>query len=299
MPESLDGRRLLHVLRKLLGKSHPGSTQKLLRQGRVLVDGMRPAPAQPVRAGQKIVVLPRSTPKPPLQPNRRLRLDIAHEDEHFVVVRKPAGLAVHPGTGHGTDTLLNALLARYDRPLRELGEEGGYGLVHRLDRGTSGLMVVALSRAAYDDLRAQFAERRIEKEYLCLVHGLMCAARGKLAAPIEGREAATEWTVKERLGTHTLLAVRPLTGRTHQIRIHLAGCGHPVAGDRLYLDAARWKADRARLGLERPFLHARRLAFHHPRTGELLAFEDELPADLAAILEHLRHGSTATSPGGP
>jgi 23S rRNA pseudouridine1911/1915/1917 synthase len=223
------------------------------------------------------------------------------------VLDKPAGLVVHPGAGVASGTLVNALLAR----VRDLSGVGGVlrpGIVHRLDRGTSGLLLVAKSDEAHRALAQQFAGRTVEKEYLAIVHGVPARAAGSIDAAIgrdpvarrrmsvraaRAREARTSWSVEERFDGAALLRVRIHTGRTHQIRVHLASIGHPVAGDAVYggtrSASSRKPAARAALqSLARPALHAARLGFTHPTSGDRLRFEAPLPPDLVSVLEALR-----------
>ena len=219
-----------------------------------------------------------------------LDLRIAYEDEHLLVVDKPAGLAVHPGAGRQTGTLVHALLGRSAG-----GEEDRPGIVHRLDRDTSGLLVVARTEEAYRRLQSLVRRHRLEREYLALVHGRPRSRTGRIEAAIgrdrseptrqsldtdTPREAVTHFEVVELLPEYALLRVRLETGRTHQIRVHLAAIDLPVVGDRVYGVPG--------LGLERQFLHAARLAFPHPLTGEQVETESPLPADLAEALERAR-----------
>jgi len=224
---------------------------------------------------------------------------VRYADADVIVVAKPAGLVVHPGAGHHHGTLVHGLLARYPE-IAEVGDRARPGIVHRLDRETSGLMVVARTARAYEALVDALGSREVEREYEALVWGHPDSARGLIDAPIgrsstrrtrmavrkEGKDARTSYEVREWF-THpevALLTCRLETGRTHQIRVHLAAIGHPVVGDRSY------GGSRSGLVLGRPFLHARRLAFAHPVTGERLAFEEPMPADLEAVLADLRSG---------
>ncbi len=234
-------------------------------------------------------------------------LDVVFEDAHLLVVNKPAGLVVHPGAGANRGTLVNALLGR----VRDLSGVGGVlrpGIVHRLDRGTSGLLVVAKDDETHRALVRQFAGRTVEKEYLALVLGRPARPSGSIEAPIgrdpihrqkmsvratRGRPARSEYRVRESFDGATLLLVRIHTGRTHQIRVHLASIGHPVAGDATYggtrpPSSRRAAAREALSSLARPALHAARLAFVHPATGDRLSFEAPLPADLREVVERLR-----------
>jgi len=248
---------------------------------------------------------------PPPEPARPepedIPLDVVFEDAHLLVLNKPAGLVVHPGAGAPRGTLVNALL----RHVSDLSGVGGVmrpGIVHRLDRGTSGLLVVAKDDRTHRALSRQFAGREVEKEYLALVLGVPAAKTGTVATPIgrdpvhrrkmsvrapRGREARSDYRLAEAFDGASLLRVRIHTGRTHQIRVHLASIGHPVAGDATYggtrTPSSRRAAARDALrGLTRPALHAARLAFVHPATGERLAFEAPLPADLLQVLDGLR-----------
>lgn len=281
----------------------------LIDAGHVSLDGCRPRPSTHVKAGQAATLaLPAPAPATPVPEDIPLR--VVHEDASLLVVDKPAGLVVHPAAGHASGTLVNALVAR----VRDLSGIGGVlrpGIVHRLDRGTSGLLVVAKDDETHRALVRQFAGRSVEKEYLALVLGSPQRASGEIVAPIgrdpvhrkrmstrapRGREARTDWSVAERFDGAALLRVRIHTGRTHQIRVHLASIGHPVAGDPVYggtrTPSSRRAAARAALqALERPALHAARLAFDHPRTGERCSFESPLPADLEAVLAALRAAS--------
>jgi 23S rRNA pseudouridine1911/1915/1917 synthase len=219
-------------------------------------------------------------------------LQIVHEDDDVLVVDKPAGLVVHPGAGHATGTLADALLAHGAAG----GEEGRLGIVHRLDRDTSGLLVVARSSEAFERLQQLVQARALEREYLALVRGRPRSRSGRIEAPIgrdrrdatrqsldtdTPREAVTHFELEERLPRHALLRVRLETGRMHQIRVHLGAINLPVAGDSVYGIGGE-------LGLERQFLHAARLAFDHPITGQRIEATSPLPPDLAAALQRAR-----------
>jgi 23S rRNA pseudouridine1911/1915/1917 synthase len=224
-----------------------------------------------------------------------MRLEVLHEDRDVVVVDKPPGLTAHPAAGQPDGTLANALLAHYPE-MEGVGGPRRAGIVHRLDKGTSGLMVVARNAGSHALLTQQFKERRVTKRYLALVEGEVAPARGVIEVPLgrhprhrqrmapvrHGRPAATPYRVVERYGDHTLVEASPLTGRTHQIRVHFAALGHPLSGDATY--------GRRRPGLTRQFLHASFLAFRHPGTGEGVEFRSELPADLRRFLSQLGPG---------
>ena len=283
------GRRLDVVVAALPGVATRSLAERLIRDGAVLVDGERRAKSHRLEGGEELEV---ALPEPArLEPSEK-PLEVVYEDEHLLVIDKPAGLVVHPAPGHDEETLVNRLVG--------LGAAGGDpgrpGIVHRLDRDTSGLLLVARSERAYERLSSAIRERQVERRYLALVRGAPRSRTGRIDAAIgrdrtdrtrrsidtdTPREAVTWFEVRERLGERTLLEVRLETGRTHQIRVHLEAIGLPVSGDPVY-GAAR------DLGLERQFLHAHALAFDHPTTGERLAFASSLPSDLAAALEAAR-----------
>jgi 23S rRNA pseudouridine1911/1915/1917 synthase len=302
-----EGSRLDAWLTRRLPAHSRSRFQALIAEHRVLVDGASARASARLRAGQRVsVAIPEATPAVPQPEDIPLR--IVHEDGHLLVVDKPAGLAVHPGAGRPGGTLVNALLHR----VRDLSGIGGVvrpGIVHRLDRGTSGLLVVAKDDATHRALARQFAGRTVEKEYLALVLGVPERREAEITAPIgrdrarrktmsvrapRAREARTRFTVAERFDGAALLRVRIFTGRTHQIRVHLASIGHPVAGDVAYggrrpASAARTAAHRAALAsAARPALHAARLGFEHPATGARMTFESPLPEDIESLIARLR-----------
>jgi 23S rRNA pseudouridine1911/1915/1917 synthase len=221
--------------------------------------------------------------------------EVRWEDAHVLVVDKPAGIVVHPGAGRKTGTLASGLLHRYPE-LEGIGQEGRWGIVHRLDQGTSGLLLVARTAASFEFLTVEMAARRIHRSYLALVHGVPAMPTGTIDAPIgrdpvhptrkkvvpDGRSARTHYRVRESFGSASLLEVDLETGRTHQIRVHLATIGHPVVGDRSYTR----RADPVRV--KRIFLHAARIVFNHPVTGAETIVESPLPPDLVASLESVR-----------
>jgi 23S rRNA pseudouridine1911/1915/1917 synthase len=300
------GARLDSWIARQLPDLSRARVQALMAAGAVRLGGRPARPSARLRGGEEVTVeLPdpvAATPAPEDVP-----LVVVYEDARLLVVDKPAGMTVHPGAGRLSGTLVNALLHH----VRDLSGVGGVlrpGIVHRLDRGTSGLMVVAKDDEAHRALSAQFAAREVEKEYLAIVHGVPRARQAVIEAAIgrdpvhrkkmsvrapRGRAARSAYTVVEALDGAALLRVRIHTGRTHQIRVHLASLGHPVAGDATYggtrTPSSRRPAARAALdGLTRPALHAARLAFTHPGTGERLRFEAPLPRDLATLLAELR-----------
>jgi 23S rRNA pseudouridine1911/1915/1917 synthase len=256
----------------------------------VLVDGAARAKSHRLTGGEEVSFEPPGPAATELV-GEPMDLRIAYEDEYLVVVDKPAGLVVHPAPGHATGTLVHGLVG-----VAGGGEEERPGIVHRLDRDTSGLMVVARTAEAHRRLERLVRRRKLERRYLALVCGRPRSRRGTIEAPIgrdrhdptrqsldtaTPRDAVTHFEVVELLPQHTLLGVRLETGRTHQIRVHLAAIDLPVAGDPVYGRAGE-------LGLERQFLHAARLAFPHPMSGEPVETESPLPADLEAALERAR-----------
>ncbi len=229
-----------------------------------------------------------------VEPND-LGLAHAYADEDLIVIDKPAGVVTQPGRKHTRDTLLNAAFATHGKALQNIGKARDYGLVHRLDRPTSGLVVVALTQDAYDHLRAQFAERRVEKTYLAWVHGAPTPPTGTVRAPIReqrrggrkqavlgkgrgARPAETRYAVRVRARGVSLVECHPETGRLHQIRVHLAQRGSPVLGDREY-----GRRDDRTLGRNRIGLHAARLSLTHPRTGRRLTVQSPVPPDLMDV----------------
>ena len=269
--------------------AHVGSraaAQRTIDAGRVRVDGEERAKRHPLRGGEVVEV--HEEPEPPPDEAPEAAFEVAWEDEHLLVVDKPAGVVVHPARGHASGTLAQAL----ERRGAAGGEPGRAGLVHRLDRDTSGLLVVARSEAVHAALKAQLKARGILREYLALVEGRPGARTGVIDAPLgrdrrvrtristdtaDGRAAVTHFATEAALEGYTLLRVRLETGRTHQIRAHLKAIGHPVVGDPEYGRSGA-------LGLERQFLHAEHLAFEHPVTGARVDVRSPLPPDLAEAL---------------
>jgi 23S rRNA pseudouridine1911/1915/1917 synthase len=283
--------------------------QRLIESGHVTQSRYAAAkPNSDIREGDVLTVaLPE--PAPAAAQAEDLPIEILYDDVDIVVVNKPAGMVVHPAAGHARGTLVNALL-HHVRGLSGVGGAERPGIVHRLDRGTSGLMVVAKHDRAHHQLSRQFQNRRVEKEYLALVWGTVKPGL-TLDTPIgrdtrhrtrissrsrHRRPAMTEVVEAEPLGGVTLARLRIATGRTHQIRVHLSEAAHPILGDTLYGGDRRLPAAVAGAKkLVRPFLHAARLEFDHPGTGERMAFDAPLPADLLAVLEPIRRGAAARS----
>jgi 23S rRNA pseudouridine1911/1915/1917 synthase len=291
VPESSAGERLDRFLASLEEVGSRGAAERLLQSDRVLVDGRALGKSHRLEGGEEVELEPEARAEPKLA-QESMDLRIAYEDEHLLVVDKPAGVVVHPAPGHGSGTLVHGLLA-YDVAG---GDEERPGIVHRLDRDTSGLMVVARSEEAHRRLQRLVRNRDLERHYAALVVGRPRSRSGRIEAPI-GRDrrdpfkhsldtetprgAVTHFQIAELLPRHALLDIRLETGRTHQIRVHLAAIDLPVAGDPVY--------GRPReLGLQRQFLHASRLAFAHPFTGERVDVESQLPDDLAVALAAAR-----------
>ena len=291
--EQQAGTRLDRFLADPLGSR--ARAQGLIDEGSVRVDG-RPRPKRHVVSPGELVVVDVVT-RAPVPARSPAAFQIAYEDEHLLVVDKPAGVVVHPARGHWTGTLAQALADR--------GAEGGEpwraGIVHRLDRDTSGLLVVAKRDDAHRELKRMLADRRLHREYLALVDGHPEARTGTIDAPIgrhrrdrvlmsidtdEPREARTHFEIERLLPASALIRVVLETGRTHQIRVHMAAIGHPVSGDPQYGRAGEY-------GLERQFLHAARLTFEHPVTGEPVEAVSALPSDLVVALGQAEAGTGA------
>ena len=285
------GRRLDNVLHERLPEYSRSRIQEWIRNGRVLLNGAAARAAYTVRGGETIQVDP-ADPPPLRAAPEAIPLAILYEDDDVVAVDKPAGMVVHAGAGGHSGTLVNALLHRFGA-LSGVGGELRPGIVHRLDRFTSGVILVAKNDPAHRKLAVQFSSRRVEKVYLALVHGAVKQASGAIDKPLardpvhrtrmtarlrDGRTAHTEYRVTARLPGFTFLEVKIGTGRTHQIRVHLASIGHPVAGDTLYGAPAQVQG-RAALG--RHFLHAHRIRFFRPADGEPVTVVSPLPQELA------------------
>ena len=296
------GSRLDHFITAILPEHSRSQIQRLIRDGNVLLNRKQVRSSHAVHTGD-IVDLTIPLAAPAIPPAEALPLSVLHDDSDLVVVNKPAGMVVHPAAGHDRGTLVNALL-HHITGLSGIGGEQRPGIVHRLDRGTSGVMVVAKHDAAHTELSRQFADREVDKEYIALVWGLLNTGR-RIDAPLgrdpvnrqkmstrsrRSRSAVTRVTGTERLRGLTLATVAIATGRTHQIRVHLNSIGHPIVGDSVYGGIRRHLAvDHGILAsLDRPFLHAWHLAFSHPRDGRKVDFTAPLPEDLQAVITELR-----------
>jgi 23S rRNA pseudouridine1911/1915/1917 synthase len=291
------GKRLDVFLQEQLPQYSRSRLQDWIRGARVLVNGAPGRPSSRLRGGEAVDVTPGELPPLRAEPEA-LPLKLLYEDPDVVAVDKPAGMTVHAGAGCHSGTLVNALLHHFGA-LSQVAGELRPGIVHRLDRYTSGVMLVARHDAAHRELAGQFAGRKVEKTYLALVHGQVKQDHGRIERPIardperrvrmtvrlgRGRAAVTEYRVLRRFTAFTLLEVRIHTGRTHQIRVHLSSLGHPVAGDRLYGAAARIEG---RPPLERYFLHSHRIRFLQPSSGAPVTVESPLPPDLEHWLSGL------------
>jgi 23S rRNA pseudouridine1911/1915/1917 synthase len=300
VPPDAAGQRLDVFLARVSGLSR-ARVQRLIEDGQVLAAGHPEKPRHRVSAGQRIQL--RIPPPAPLALSpEAIPLDILYEDREILVVNKPAGMVVHPGAGRTSGTLVHALLAHCGS-LPGIGGTERPGIVHRLDRETSGVLVVARTEAAHQSLSRQFKTRLVKKRYLALVHGEIRQESGKIEAPIGrrehdrkrmgirargGREARTGFRLVRRLPGMSLLELDLETGRTHQIRVHLAHIGHPVVGDRVYggqRERRRPGSDTFRA--ERQMLHAWRLGFHHPQTGAWLEFAAPIPTEFLGIADPL------------
>lgn len=293
------GERMDRYIAREMPELSRSRVQRLIAEGLIAIQGQKVVASHRLKEGERIVVrLP-----PPQETEllaQEIPLQVLYEDGDLIVVDKPAGMVVHPSPGHPVGTLVNALLGR-SPAMATVGGELRPGLVHRLDKDTSGLIVVAKNDRTLHNLQDQFKARKVEKVYLALVEGVPKAWEGIIEAPIGrhpkyrqemgvvrgGRAARSRYRVLKAYEQHSLLEVRPETGRTHQVRVHLAFIGHPVVGDRVY------GLQRPSLPLDRHFLHAHRLSFRLPGGGEWREFTSELPPDLADLLEHLERGKNS------
>jgi 23S rRNA pseudouridine1911/1915/1917 synthase len=288
------GKRLDAYLHERLPEYSRSRLQSWIKDGHAKVDDAIVKPSHILRVYECVTVEPAALPALAAEPED-LPLRVVYEDEDVIVVDKPAGMVVHAGAGNHSGTLVNALLHHFER----LSTQGGDlrpGIVHRIDRDTSGLLVVARTDPAHQSLARQFHDRKVQKQYIALVHGRLKNSSGTITAPItrdpvrrtrmtcklgKGRSAITHYEILEQFERHTLLKIKIETGRTHQIRVHLTSLHHPIVGDGLY-GAPR---------LDRFFLHAHQLSFASPSTGAMLRFESPLPREFVDLLEQLRSGT--------
>jgi 23S rRNA pseudouridine1911/1915/1917 synthase len=290
IPASLAGLRLDQALAKLLPEESRTRLAKLIEEGRVRVDGATATPRSKVKSGEAVDVALAPRREESAFAPEEIALDIVHEDDDVLVIDKPAGLVVHPGSGNWSGTMLNALLHHAPR----LGELARAGIVHRLDKDTSGLLAVAKNEPAQASLVRQLQARTMKRSYLALARGVVKGpgtvdapvgrdprSRTRMAVVATGKPAVTRYRVRKAFARHTLLQCELESGRTHQIRVHLASIGHPVEGDPVY-------AGRGPQLLARQALHAWKLGFEHPRTGKAVRFESPLPEDFARLLKTLK-----------
>ncbi len=290
------GIRLDRYLTSVLTGISRTTVQQLIVDGEVLVNGHAGKSGYMLRSGDEVQVfsLNMHTKATNIKP-QPLPLDIVYEDKDLLVVNKAAGMVVHPAPAHHDDTLVNALIARYPDIQRE-GSEQRPGIIHRLDKDTSGLIIIARNAATHSALADQMKRHEIVKRYLALVEGVVALDQGSIDAPIGrnprhrqqmaitavgSREARTHFRVLERFARHTLLLLELETGRTHQIRVHLKAIGHPIVGDPVYGSGSKIRGST----LKRQFLHAYQLKFTHPTTGTAINLEAPLPQDLQAVLD--------------
>jgi len=333
VPAEAAGQRLDQFITAQIEGVSRSRVQLLMEQGGVLVDGVREKPSLKLRGGEHIEITGEAHPEPLKATAEDIPLDVVYEDADLAVVNKPAGMMVHAGAGQNEDarnrgTLVNALLFRFKK-LSSTGGDLRPGIVHRLDKDTSGLIVVAKNDRTHTALAELFSSRQIKKTYIALVEGVVERPKGTINASVgrdpvhrtrmttkpqeNARTAVSHYEVMRRLvtrfGKFTLVSVRIETGRTHQIRVHMASINHPVVGDTLYggsgqltdqvaaqaaqSKSARRNSNPERLRLGRNFLHAARLEFPHPKTGKLLQLEAPLPADLTSYLASIEAGSAS------
>jgi 23S rRNA pseudouridine1911/1915/1917 synthase len=295
VPDTLAGERVDSAIALITGWSR-ADVQALLARDAIVIDGRPVGKSHRLVAGTVIELLDEPAVGARPEGDAGVAVDVRYADDDVIVIAKPAGLVVHAGAGHPDGTLVNGLLAKFPE-IATVGDEYRPGIVHRLDRDTSGLMVAARSARAYESLVEQISTRTVERRYVALVWGALSSPRGVIDAPIgrstsrrtrmavreSGKAARTEYEVRVAydLPVCALLDCRLETGRTHQIRVHLSAIGHPIVGDGTYGGA------REAIALDRPFLHAAQLAFDQPSTGERLSFEDPLPSELAAVIDQL------------
>jgi 23S rRNA pseudouridine1911/1915/1917 synthase len=268
--------------------------QRFIEERKVMVNGIARKSSYKLKSGEKVEIEYELARPPKIKPEN-VPVGVLYSDDHIAIIDKPSGMVVHPGAGKSQHTLVNSLLYRFP-DLKEIGPEERPGIVHRLDKETSGLMVVARNLKAYEQLQQQFKKREVEKTYLGLIRGRMPEKKGKISWSIgrhvkhgerisvktkKPREAETYYSVLKEYEEYSLLEVKPLTGRTHQIRVHMAASGHPLAGD------TRYGHRKSKPNFPRLFLHASCLSFIHPETQKRAEFSSPLPQDLKSFLEKL------------
>ncbi len=292
-PPECAGLRLDQALAQLLPQYSRARLTAWVRAGRVTVDGRTPAPRDKLHGGEQIIVAPTLSREETAFRPEQIPLDIVHEDDTLMVINKPAGLVVHPGSGNWQGTLLNALLAHAP----QLAAVPRAGIVHRLDKDTSGLLVIAKTLTAQTDLVRQLQARTVSREYRAVVHGIVKKpgridgaigrdprSRTRMAVVSSGKPAVTHYSIVEKLAHATVLACRLETGRTHQIRVHLQKIGFPIWGDPVYGPRHPPPAPR----MERQALHAEKLALRHPDSGETVQWQAALPEDMRQLIAQLR-----------
>jgi 23S rRNA pseudouridine1911/1915/1917 synthase len=288
------GQRLDVFLSEKINELTRAQIQKLVESKRVRVNGVTSKSNRRLKEGERVEI-EYELPEPEVIQPEDIPLDIIYKDSTLLIVDKPSGMVVHPGVGNRTRTLVNALLFHFP-DIGGVGPEERAGIVHRLDKETSGLMVIARNRTAYSQLQRQFKQREVEKLYLGLVWGKMPEKKGEFSWAIgrhvkhgerisvstrKPKEARTLYSVQKEYDEFTLLEIRPLTGRTHQIRVHLAASGHPLVGD------TRYGPRKAKIRAPRLFLHASKLSFRHPETGERVEFLSPMPKEMKDFLDKL------------
>jgi len=295
------GQRVDVFLAARLEKVTRSHIQAMNKAGAVRINGLQEKAGYRIRGSETIDVDLQKSPVPGLLEPRSMPLEIHYEDEALAVIEKPAGVVVHPGAATGNNTIVHGLLFHFQN-LSKAGGQTRPGIVHRLDKWTSGLLIVAKDDWTHAQLSRAFQERDVQKTYIALVHGKMpqqsaeialsigrhSKNRTRMAAHPDGRKALSSYRVLEEFNGFSLLEVRIMTGRTHQIRVHLSAIGHPVVGDNVYSEAKFKEFTKKYGALGRYFLHAAELRFTHPKTGAALRFESRLPSELRSLLERIR-----------
>ncbi|MDP3296423.1 MAG: RluA family pseudouridine synthase [Thermodesulfovibrionia bacterium] len=289
-------------LKSGLSRSH---VQKLIKQGLVIVNSRIEKVSYKVKNGDRIELTIPDEPESPLVPED-IPLDVIYEDEHIIIINKPPKMIVHPAAGHKSGTLINALIYRCGK-LASIGAPLRPGIVHRLDKDTSGIIVIAKDDAAYLNLCKQFEERKVEKHYLALLYGTLKKDKEEINTPIgraiadrkkmstktrKGKEAVTQFEVIKRFKSATMVKIKIITGRTHQIRVHFAASGHSVLGDKIYGKKTNIKFAQKTINFSRQMLHAQSLKFKHPIDGRPLEFTTPIPKDIETAIKELNEEST-------